>query len=63
MSDGTKNDYSYEDYLESGEVKPDPTIVKSEVKLKGNEYTSGFLNEQHENLPGSSIGEDLNEQS
>jgi len=60
MSDGPNKDYTYEDYQESGEVKPDAQIVAPETDLNTNEYTSGFLNEQHQNLPGQSEGEDLN---
>ena len=60
-------DYSYEDYLESGEVR-NPWAVNSEPEL--NEYNSGFTNEEIRNsLDGSqsndsesesSEGEDLN---
>ena len=63
MNDDPKKDYTYEDYLESEEVKPDPTVYKPDTdpNIENlNEYTAGFLNEQHQNLPDSSTGEDLN---
>lgn len=55
-------DYSYEDYLESGEVR-DPFVANDETDL--NEFNSGFTNEEIRNsLDGSaddnSEGEDLN---
>jgi len=57
MNGDGRGDYTYETYQESGEVK-DPFTVETQTDL--NEYTSGFLNEQHENLPGDFEGEDLN---
>ena len=60
MNDDPQKDYTYEDYLESGEVKPDASIVPPETDLNANEYTSGYTNEEIRNSLGGSNGDDLN---
>jgi hypothetical protein len=50
-------EYGYDDYLESGEVK-NPCEVNTETDL--NEYNSGYTNEEINDSPSSSYGEDLN---
>jgi len=63
MSD--PKEYTYDDYLESGEVKPDPTLVAPETPpdTNLNEYTSGYTNEEIRNSLDSSAGDDLNRNS
>jgi hypothetical protein len=54
-------DYSYEDYLESGEIS-NPFAINNETDL--NESSSDYTNESIRNYPDGSIdGEDLNKHS
>jgi hypothetical protein len=53
-------DYSYDDYLESGDVS-NPLEVNTDTDL--NEYNSGYTNDEIRNSLDSSYGEDLNKYS
>jgi len=52
--------YTYETYCESGEVKPDATVVKPETKPEVNLNEPDYTNEEISNSLDSSAGEDLN---
>ena len=56
LNSGLSKDYSYDDYLESGEVK-DPYAVDSGADL--NDFNSGYTNEEIRDSLGGSEGEDL----
>jgi len=53
--------YTYETYCESGEVKPDVTVVKPETKPETdlNQYSPDYTNEEISNSLDGSAGEDL----